>query len=53
MNFREHFELVNGLSNRYWGWGLEDDEFYVRLKDAHLNITRPENIFTGINNTFR
>ncbi|KAJ8965279.1 hypothetical protein NQ314_004242 [Rhamnusium bicolor] len=50
---REHFQLVNGLSNRYWGWGLEDDEFYVRLKDAHLNITRPENISTGTNNTFR
>ncbi|KAJ8920097.1 hypothetical protein NQ315_011752 [Exocentrus adspersus] len=50
---REHFQLVNGLSNRYWGWGLEDDEFYVRLKDAQLNVTRPENITTGVNNTFR
>lgn len=50
---RKHFELVNGLSNRYWGWGLEDDEFYVRLKDAHLNITRPVNITTGTNDTFR
>ncbi|KAK9886113.1 hypothetical protein WA026_014900 [Henosepilachna vigintioctopunctata] len=50
---REQFGLVNGLSNNYWGWGLEDDEFYVRLKDANLNITRPENVTTGINNTFR
>ncbi|KAF7268863.1 hypothetical protein GWI33_018059 [Rhynchophorus ferrugineus] len=50
---REHYELVDGLSNRYWGWGLEDDEFYVRLKDAHLNITRPENISTNMTNTFR
>lgn len=50
---REQFELVNGLSNQYWGWGLEDDEFYVRLKEANLKITRPENITTGINNTFR
>ncbi|KAG5898790.1 hypothetical protein JTB14_011000 [Gonioctena quinquepunctata] len=50
---RKHLEMVNGLSNRYWGWGLEDDEFYVRLKDAHLNVTRPENITTGINDTFR
>ncbi|KAJ8945122.1 hypothetical protein NQ318_001587 [Aromia moschata] len=50
---RKHFQLVNGLSNRYWGWGLEDDEFYVRLRDAHLNITRPQNISTGINDTFR
>lgn len=50
---REHFELVNGMSNRYWGWGLEDDEFFVRLKDANLNVTRPENVTTGRNNTFR
>ncbi|CAH1155902.1 unnamed protein product [Phaedon cochleariae] len=50
---RYHFQMVNGLSNRYWGWGLEDDEFYVRLKDAHLNISRPQNINTGRHDTFR
>lgn len=49
---REHFEIMNGMSNRYWGWGLEDDEFYVRIKDAHLPVKRPINITTGINNTF-
>ncbi|XP_055313598.1 beta-1,4-galactosyltransferase 7 [Sitodiplosis mosellana] len=49
---REHFELMNGMSNRYWGWGLEDDEFYVRIKDAHLPVKRPINITTGINDTF-
>ncbi|XP_050675072.1 beta-1,4-galactosyltransferase 7 [Leptidea sinapis] len=50
---KEHFELVKGMSNNYWGWGLEDDEFYVRLKDAGLKVFRPENITTGIENTFR
>ncbi|ENN73307.1 beta-1,4-galactosyltransferase 7 [Dendroctonus ponderosae] len=50
---REQFALVDGLSNRYWGWGLEDDEFYVRLRDAQLNVTRPENILTNRTNTFR
>lgn len=50
---REHYELVNGMSNNYWGWGLEDDEFYVRLKDANLTVMRPSNISTGIDNTFR
>lgn len=50
---REHFELVNGMSNKYWGWGLEDDEFYVRLKDSGLNVTRPLNITTGTGGTFR
>ncbi|XP_063233017.1 beta-1,4-galactosyltransferase 7 isoform X2 [Bacillus rossius redtenbacheri] len=50
---REHFERVNGMSNKYWGWGLEDDEFYVRLKEAKLNISRPANITTTKENTFK
>ncbi|XP_049809933.1 beta-1,4-galactosyltransferase 7 [Schistocerca nitens] len=50
---REDFQKVNGMSNKYWGWGLEDDEFYVRLKEAKLQISRPQNITTGKNNTFR
>ncbi|XP_060527909.1 beta-1,4-galactosyltransferase 7 [Cylas formicarius] len=50
---RDHFELVKGLSNRYWGWGLEDDEFYVRLKDANLEIRRPSNLATNVTNTFK
>ncbi|KFB39790.1 hypothetical protein ZHAS_00007156 [Anopheles sinensis] len=48
----EHFEQLNGMSNRYWGWGLEDDEFYVRIKEAGLEVSRPKNITTGTNNTF-
>ena len=24
------FELVNGMSNLYWGWGGEDDDLYRR-----------------------
>lgn len=50
---REHFQQMNGMSNKYWGWGLEDDEFYVRILDAELKITRPKNIGTGVNDTFR
>ncbi|XP_066999243.2 beta-1,4-galactosyltransferase 7 isoform X1 [Anabrus simplex] len=50
---REDFLRVNGMSNKYWGWGLEDDEFYVRLKEAGLNVSRPVSISTGTNNTFR
>ncbi|XP_058454278.1 beta-1,4-galactosyltransferase 7 [Malaya genurostris] len=48
----DQFELLNGMSNRYWGWGLEDDEFYVRIKDAGLEVYRPRNISTGPENTF-
>ncbi|XP_053406846.1 beta-1,4-galactosyltransferase 7-like [Mercenaria mercenaria] len=59
-----HFKMVNGMSNRYWGWGREDDEFYVRLKKAGLlktkwiekngesvpeyEVRRPKNITTGL-----
>lgn len=49
---RFHFIQVNGMSNRYWGWGREDDELYVRMKKAGLNVTRPEGVTTG-NKTFR
>lgn len=49
---REHFEKMDGMSNNYWGWGLEDDEFFVRMKDANLAVTRPVNITTGTANTF-
>jgi len=49
---RNNFRQVNGMSNRYWGWGLEDDEFYVRLKEAGIPVLRPENISTGKSDTF-
>lgn len=26
------------MSNRYWGWGLEDDEFYVRMRRQMLEV---------------
>lgn len=49
---REHFDQMNGMSNKYWGWGLEDDEFYTRIKAASLKVKRPQNITTGTANTF-
>jgi xylosylprotein 4-beta-galactosyltransferase len=49
---REQFEQVNGLSNLFWGWGREDDEFYQRMKEAGMTIQYPIGITTGYN-TFR
>ncbi|XP_059151192.1 beta-1,4-galactosyltransferase 7-like [Physella acuta] len=43
----KHFEMLNGLSNKYWGWGREDDEFFVRLRKAKFSLTRPGNLTTG------
>lgn len=48
----QQFRLVNGMSNRYFGWGLEDDEFYTRCKAAKLPITRPKDLLTDKTNTF-
>ena len=37
----EHFDLVNGFSNQFWGWGGEDDDMAKRLRINSLNVTRP------------
>lgn len=47
------FRSLNGLSNKYWGWGLEDDEFYARMRDSGMNVTRPQGLTTGTKDTFR
>jgi hypothetical protein len=31
---RAQYSQVDGMSNKYWGWGLEDDEFFVRYRYA-------------------
>ena len=38
----ELFQKFNGYDNRFWGWGGEDDEFYLRIrKAAKLSIEQP------------
>ncbi|XP_064613784.1 beta-1,4-N-acetylgalactosaminyltransferase bre-4-like isoform X1 [Liolophura sinensis] len=37
----EHFQMVNGYSNLYWGWGAEDDDLAFRILHVGLKITRP------------
>jgi hypothetical protein len=29
---KEHFEWINGFSNKYWGWGFEDDDLLYRCR---------------------
>lgn len=40
---RKSYEMLNGYSNLFWGWGGEDDDFWRRI-DIHPNFTliRPE-----------
>lgn len=49
----ETFRKVNGLTNNFWGWGLEDDDFRVRLQEAGIAIERPEGLTTGKTHTFQ
>lgn len=37
---KEQFEAVNGFSNRFYGWGGEDDDLALRIKLNGLDITR-------------
>ncbi|XP_013421591.1 uncharacterized protein LOC106181686 [Lingula anatina] len=36
-----HFEMVNGYSNNYWGWGGEDDDMTNRIFNKGLAHERP------------
>ena len=36
----KHFILVNGFSNRFWGWGGEDDDLRRRIGAKGLELIR-------------
>ncbi|CAK1555897.1 unnamed protein product [Leptosia nina] len=36
----EQFTKVNGFSNKYWGWGGEDDDMFYRIKKMDYHIAR-------------
>ena len=36
----QDFVKVNGFSNRFWGWGGEDDDIRRRINKAGLKLTR-------------
>jgi hypothetical protein len=34
----EDFEKINGYSNKYWGWGFEDDDLLLRCEKKNIGI---------------
>lgn len=49
----EQFEELNGLSNKFWGWGREDDEFYMRIVEKGYKIYRHGKEITTGYETFK
>jgi predicted glycosyltransferase involved in capsule biosynthesis len=37
---KQDFKKVNGFSNRFWGWGGEDDDMRRRIGKANLTMIR-------------
>ena len=36
----EVFELINGFSNEYWGWGFEDDDLLYRCSVSNIPLDK-------------
>lgn len=34
----EVFQQINGYSNKYWGWGYEDDDLLLRCKNKNISL---------------
>jgi hypothetical protein len=34
----EYFESIDGYSNKYWGWGFEDDDLFLRCKTQQMEM---------------
>ncbi|XP_065883534.1 beta-1,4-galactosyltransferase 7-like isoform X2 [Dysidea avara] len=45
---KEQYERVNGLSNLFWGWGREDDELYLRIREVGMPMSRKRDRETGL-----
>ena len=35
---KEHFKWINGFSNKYWGWGFEDDDLLYRCRQGGIPL---------------
>ena len=35
---REDFKKINGYSNEYWGWGVEDLDLLFRIRESDISL---------------
>ncbi|KNC86034.1 hypothetical protein SARC_01793 [Sphaeroforma arctica JP610] len=49
---KANYMQINGFSNKFWGWGKEDDEFRRRILLQDLQIYRPPQLKSGQKSTF-
>jgi len=47
----DEFRRIDGYSNKYWGWGFEDDDLFLRCK-KHGSILDSKNIKNSRNGNF-
>ena len=41
----QHYRLINGFSNNFWGWGCEDNQLSWRCTAVGLKINRRRGVF--------
>ncbi|MEM7361190.1 MAG: galactosyltransferase-related protein [Pseudomonadota bacterium] len=41
----QHYQLINGFSNNFWGWGCEDNQLSWRCTAAGLKIEKRNGIY--------
>jgi hypothetical protein len=43
------FKEINGYSNKYWGWGFEDDDLLYRCEEKVIPLDKKNYTFLGYN----
>jgi hypothetical protein len=45
---RADFLAVNGFSNRYWGYGEEDDDLWLRFQLSNISVNRTPGMYKSL-----